>query len=148
MGYVMFPVLLFFLLFAGQGATIDDYSDPIKCYICDGTAENSTCSDPIDLNHSEVRTKECDKGICLKWTKYRGGVLQMIRVCSADLDFHLTMIDGVCRTERNGNGYLCMCGKHLCNSGPGLHPTLLSRAPYVMTLIVLAYISFDTMWTT
>ena len=49
----------------------------------------------------------------------------MIRTCSADLNFYLTLIDGVCRTERSGNGYLCMCGKHLCNAanplvgGPG-----------------------------
>lgn len=44
----------------------------------------------------------------------------MIRTCSADLNFHLTLIDGVCRTERNGNGYLCMCGKHLCNAAQPL----------------------------
>ena len=42
--------------------------------------------------------------------------LMMIRTCSSDLSFDLTMIDGVCRSERSGNGYICMCGKHLCNS--------------------------------
>lgn len=44
-------------------------------------------------------------------------VLYMHRTCSNELrDFKIMMIDGVCRSERMGNGYLCMCGKHLCNS--------------------------------
>ncbi|XP_059143051.1 protein quiver-like [Physella acuta] len=136
----MFPLVLLFLLFAGQGATIDDYSNPINCYICNGTAENSTCSDPLDVNHSGVMIKECIKGICLKWTKYKGGVLQMIRQCSADLDFHLTMIDGVCRTERNGNGYLCMCGKHRCNSVSGRSGGIDYRTPFTIILLLASLI--------
>ncbi|KAI8767246.1 protein quiver, partial [Biomphalaria glabrata] len=71
-------------------------------------------------------------------------VLQMIRVCSADLDFHLTMLDGVCRTERNGNGYLCMCGKHLCNSVSTPHGGASLRALMTILLILCIY----TYWTT
>lgn len=56
----------------------------------------------------------------------------MERTCSNELNFHITMIDGVCRTERNGNGYLCMCGKHLCNSG-----WKTARHPHVQYLPVL-----------
>ncbi|KAL8561879.1 hypothetical protein ACOMHN_046669 [Nucella lapillus] len=92
-------------------------SDPIVCYTCRGPAVNSTCADPVDpRTNSDLVEKTCNNGVCLKWTKYERGRLQMIRTCSAELNFHLTMIDGVCRTERNGNGYLCMCGKHLCNA--------------------------------
>ncbi|KAH9523889.1 hypothetical protein Btru_047331, partial [Bulinus truncatus] len=119
---------------------------PIRCYICDGAAENSTCSDPIDVNHSEVGTKECTRGICLKWTKYRGGVLRMIRICSEDLDFQLVKIDGVCRTERNGNGYLCMCGKHLCNSIPSLRGGISPRA--LTTVLLASYYFTYSYWTT
>ncbi|KAK7492726.1 hypothetical protein BaRGS_00016031, partial [Batillaria attramentaria] len=90
---------------------------PITCYMCRGRADNSTCADPVDpRDNPHLVERECINGACLKWTKYENGILQMIRTCSADLNFHLTMIDGVCRTERNGNGFLCMCGKHLCNT--------------------------------
>lgn len=59
-----------------DGCNISTYTstDPINCYICNGTAENSTCSDPLDVN--QVMIKECIKGICLKWTKYKGGKIK------------------------------------------------------------------------
>ena len=48
-------------------------SDPITCYRCKGDAVNSSCADPIDVdNKVDVKQKECDRGICLKWTKYEG----------------------------------------------------------------------------
>ncbi|CAG5122916.1 unnamed protein product [Candidula unifasciata] len=103
----------------------------------------------MDVTQGSVSTKVCDRGICLKWTKYREGVLQMIRTCSADLDFHLTMIDGVCRTERNGNGYLCMCGKHLCNSVPGQHKCIRQRTFLLTALFITYYLQiFQTFWPT
>lgn len=39
----------------------------------------------------------------------------MERTCSAKLNIHIMLVDGVCRRESFGNGYLCMCGKQLCN---------------------------------
>ncbi|KAJ8307607.1 hypothetical protein KUTeg_014841 [Tegillarca granosa] len=68
-----------------------------------------------------MNEQECPRGVCLKWTYYVGGTLWIERTCSARLDFNIMMIDGVCRTESKGNGDLCMCGKHLCNSGHDLH---------------------------
>jgi hypothetical protein len=127
--------VLLLLLFLREAASQDDYSGQIQCYTCEGTAENSTCSDPVDKVNMVKQV--CDRGICLKWTKYRGGILQMIRTCSADVDFHLTMIDGVCRTERNGNGFLCMCGKHLCNSATGQHGARFQRAAILASLFLM-----------
>ena len=59
----------------------------------------------------------------------------MHRTCSERHDFRIMMIDGVCRSERNGNGYLCMCGKHLCNAGSrdALHSIAL-----VLTMTLLS----------
>lgn len=48
-------------------------------------------------------------------------VLMMERTCSAKLNIHIMLVDGVCRRESFGNGYLCMCGKHLCNEGNSLN---------------------------
>ncbi|BFZ22641.1 hypothetical protein BsWGS_25680 [Bradybaena similaris] len=171
----MVPLVLLLLLFLREGSCQDDYSGQvtaendvtflnlpstgkertavggfegkIECYTCEGTAENSTCSDPFDV--SGIGIKVCERGICLKWTKYRGGVLQMIRTCSADVDFHLTMIDGVCRTERNGNGYLCMCGKRLCNSVPAQNDIFQQRT-IVFTVLFITYSLriFHTFWPT
>lgn len=45
----------------------------------------------------------------------------MERTCSAKLNIHIMLVDGVCRRESFGNGYLCMCGKHLCNEGNSLN---------------------------
>ncbi|XP_045208055.2 protein quiver-like [Mercenaria mercenaria] len=99
---------------------VDDYSDPISCYYCFGPAENSTCADPVNPKEDKGKTLtviDCDNGICLKWTHYYKNVLYMHRTCSNKLnDFKIMMIDGVCRSEREGKGYLCMCGRHLCNS--------------------------------
>ena len=65
--------------------------------------------------------------------------LEMIRTCSDRLNFKLTMIDGVCRTERNGNGYLCMCGKNKCNSAPSpLRPVTFTPL-LTFTLFVVAF---------
>ncbi|XP_025084679.1 protein quiver-like [Pomacea canaliculata] len=117
----------------------NDYSNPIMCYTCRGTAVNSTCADPIDARtNPDLVKRECMNGVCLKWTKYIQGILHMIRTCSSDLNFHLTMIDGVCRTERNGNGYLCMCGKQLCNEASSLagHVGLLAILLAAYSVIV------------
>ena len=52
------------------------------------------------------------------------GKLYMHRTCSARMThFKIMMIDGVCRSERTGNGYLCMCGKHLCNGTGKYRPS-------------------------
>ncbi|XP_070174390.1 UPAR/Ly6 domain-containing protein qvr-like [Littorina saxatilis] len=118
-------VAVLMVVLGSTRADTTDFSNPIVCYTCRGPAVNSSCADPVEprLNVHLVE-KECNNGVCVKWAKYERGVLQIIRTCSAELNFHLTMIDGVCRTERNGNGYLCMCGTHLCNTarrldGPG-----------------------------
>lgn len=103
----------------------DDYTDPIKCFYCFGQAHNSTCADPVHPKEDKGKSLhviECESGICLKWTHTYDNVLYMHRTCSHRLkDFNIMMIDGVCRSERDGKGYLCMCGKHLCNSTETLH---------------------------
>lgn len=97
----------------------NDYSGPIKCYYCFGDADNSSCADPVNPRKEKGKTLEvieCEHGVCLKWTHYWNNKLYMRRTCSARMShFKIMMIDGVCRSERTGNGYLCMCGKHLCN---------------------------------
>lgn len=103
----------------------NDYSGPIKCYYCFGEADNSSCADPVNprKDKGSLEVIECEHGICLKWTSYWHNKLYMRRTCSARLtSFKIMMIDGVCRSERTGNGYLCMCGKHLCNSARNLQP--------------------------
>ncbi|XP_071103956.1 UPAR/Ly6 domain-containing protein qvr-like [Haliotis cracherodii] len=136
--YCLAPLVTIILLSwnVAPSSAQDDYTEPITCYICAGRAINSTCSDPIDVKRKELKKKDCGKGICLKWTFYKENVLYLQRTCSADLNFHLTMIDGVCRTERNGNGYLCMCGKNLCNvakqSGPNSSAILLLLVCYAL----------------
>ncbi|XP_060591498.1 protein quiver-like [Ruditapes philippinarum] len=97
-----------------------DFSDPISCYYCFAPAENSSCADPVNPQEEKghnLTVIHCANGICLKWTHYYGGVLYMHRTCSSKLDaFRIMKIDGICRSERDGRGYLCMCGRHLCNS--------------------------------
>ncbi|KAK3596300.1 hypothetical protein CHS0354_009796 [Potamilus streckersoni] len=122
---------------------------PIKCYYCFAPAVNSTCADPISQKH-EVRRGleiiECDYGVCLKWTHYWNGKLHIRRTCSAKLSgFRIMMIDGVCRKERNDNGYLCMCGKNLCNTSCRIRgfPNML-----ILQLICLCVIAgFTSTWT-
>ncbi|KAH3705222.1 protein quiver-like [Dreissena polymorpha] len=98
----------------------EDYSDPIKCFYCFGLAENSSCADPVDPKvdkDKSLQVIECESGICLKWTHYYERQLYMHRTCSHRLpDFKIIMINGVCRSERTGNGNLCMCSKNLCNA--------------------------------
>ncbi|XP_021362506.1 protein quiver-like [Mizuhopecten yessoensis] len=102
---------------------------PILCYHCVGVENNSTCSDPFDEKTNTAATKEeCIHGVCVKWTRYINGIRMMERTCSARMDLNIMKIDGVCRTESDGNGYLCMCGKHLCNGTPSLNLSLLSAA--------------------
>ena len=63
----------------------------------------------------------------------------MQRTCSEKVNMHIPL-NTVCRTERNGNGYLCMCAKDHCNSAPSLGPTggsvllltLLASLPFVL----------------
>lgn len=93
----------------------DDYSGPIKCYSCFDTAQNSTCADPIDPLNNKLPLDECINGVCVKMTRYVDYTLMMERTCSAKLNIHIMLVDGVCRRESFGNGYLCMCGKQLCN---------------------------------
>ncbi|XP_041372054.1 protein quiver-like isoform X2 [Gigantopelta aegis] len=130
--YVLISVILWQ---TDMSSAQNDYTDPITCYTCEGTAVNSTCADPLPVKkNTDLIKKECGRGICLKWTFYRGGTLFMQRTCSSDLNFHLTMIDGVCRTERNGNGYLCMCGRNLCNGS-----TRPSASPRILFLLLVCY---------
>ncbi|RUS81328.1 hypothetical protein EGW08_010895 [Elysia chlorotica] len=115
-GSIMVPLVIVLVAVLATGFAQNDFSESIQCYKCKGEASNSSCADPVDTE--KIGQKKCNRGICLKWTKYEGNILQIYRSCSSDLNFQLTMIDGVCRTERNGNGWLCMCGKRLCNGGP------------------------------
>ena len=43
----------------------------------------------------------------------------MHRTCSEELPLNI-MLNSVCKTERNGNGYLCMCEDDLCNGSSNL----------------------------
>ncbi|CAI9724971.1 Hypothetical predicted protein [Octopus vulgaris] len=77
---------------------------PVTCYKCMGTMVNSSCADPVNVNN--ISMKECPQGLCIKWTRKLGGIWYMERTCSDDLTIYISLIDRVCRTERNGNGYL------------------------------------------
>ena len=69
--------------------------------------------------------------------------LYMHRTCSARMShFKIMMIDGVCRSERTGNGYLCMCGKHLCNSA-GKHKPCSSV--YIAVLCLVLFLKQSTL---
>ena len=62
----------------------------------------------------------------------------MHRTCSARMThFKIMMIDGVCRSERTGNGYLCMCGKHLCNGTGKYKPSAYNFAIVLSALFLL-----------
>lgn len=103
-----------------QGQDID-YTDPFKCFFCFGPAKNSSCSDPV-IQPKTLSVIECETGICLKWTLLYNNTMYMHRTCSDRLeDFQINMMDGVCRTESSGTGYLCMCGNNLCNSVGKFH---------------------------
>jgi hypothetical protein len=66
--------------------------------------------------------------------------MYMHRTCSHRLnDFKIMMSDGVCRSERQGDGYLCMCGKHLCNSAEKLHSGHYSVSFISFMIILLFY---------
>lgn len=97
----------------------DDLTVPIRCYMCISRLDkNDTCNDPVDSRTNNfLKDEECHKGVCVKWTRYINGKLYLERTCSAKMDMNIMLIDGVCRTESFGNGYLCMCGRNLCNSG-------------------------------
>ncbi|XP_014778127.1 protein quiver isoform X2 [Octopus bimaculoides] len=110
----------------------DDFSSPVTCYKCMGTMVNSSCADPVNVNN--ISMKECPQGLCIKWTRKLGGVWYMERTCSDDLTIYISLIDRVCRTERNGNGYLCMCGKHLCNAAN----SPVTESLYIKTIAVTA----------
>lgn len=110
-------VFIILVLFFTDGIAQDDYSVPIKCYSCYDRAQNSSCADPIDNLNNNLPQTECLHGVCVKMTKYEKNVLMMHRTCSAKLNIHIMLVNGVCRRESYGNGYLCMCGKHLCNEG-------------------------------
>lgn len=122
--------------------TQDDFSSPITCYKCMGTLVNSSCSDPFNVENKSV--KDCPQGLCIKWTRKLNGVWYMERTCSDDLTIFINLIDRVCRTERNGNGYLCMCGKRLCNSAN--HPVISSvilQATLVSLLVVVCLLQIQ-----
>ncbi|XP_033724613.1 protein quiver-like isoform X1 [Pecten maximus] len=113
-----------------------DLSGPILCYHCVGVENNSSCSDPFDEKTNTAATKEeCIHGVCVKWTRYINNVRMLERTCSARMTLNIMKIDGVCRTESDGNGYLCMCGKHLCNGTASPSISLLSA-------VLCALISF------
>lgn len=68
--------------------------------------------------------------------------LMLYRTCSTRLPLNI-MLHSVCKTERNGNGYLCMCATDLCNAAPALTP---SRAQPIIalltaTLLLLTWVS-------
>ena len=67
------------------------------------------------------------------------GVLMMERTCSEKVEL-LIPLNQVCRTERNGNGYLCMCAKDFCNGASTIYSSgyfyILSIG---MTLICLVH---------
>jgi len=65
--------------------------------------------------------------------------LYMHRTCSLRLkQFKIMMIDGVCRSERTGNGQLCMCGRNLCNSAQ----TVSTQTPITLVIsVVVALLS-------
>lgn len=101
-------------LFA-PGEAQEGFTEPIECFECLDKAHNTTCgtsSDPVQL--LELGTIKCKRGACVKWTYYRNRELQMRRTCSEMININIHL-DNVCRRERNGNGYLCMCNLEFCN---------------------------------
>lgn len=72
------------------------------------------------------------------------GKLYLERTCSAKMDMNIMLIDGVCRTESFGNGYLCMCGRNLCNSG--FSRLKLTRAHVVSITLCLLLTFFWFPW--
>ena len=72
--------------------------------------------------------------------------LYMRRTCSARMShFKIMMIDGVCRSERTGNGYLCMCGKHLCNSARQFQP--YNCIYFAVFSVILYFKQLSPTWT-
>ncbi|KAF6038877.1 hypothetical protein EB796_002813 [Bugula neritina] len=94
------------------------FIDVIDCYKCVGKANNSSCSDPFvreekDIN--EVKVIPCNRGACLKRLLKSNGTPMIMRTCTNELDFKLPLVNNVCQKESDGFGYLCMCGRDLCN---------------------------------
>ncbi|KAK3105687.1 hypothetical protein FSP39_003433, partial [Pinctada imbricata] len=112
---------------------------PIECYTCIGDANNSSCADPVNIRRFPLESRECIHGVCLKWTHYINGKLYIERTCSALLEMNIMLVHDVCRTESFGNGYLCMCGRHLCNGGNSNHKSLVNLLTFTSILIMCLY---------
>ena len=61
----------------------------------------------------------------------------MHRTCTEEIPLNIMLIH-VCKTERNGNGYLCMCPDDLCNVAPSLIGSLVITTVKTMVLSGLA----------
>ncbi|ELU16097.1 hypothetical protein CAPTEDRAFT_214596 [Capitella teleta] len=102
-----------------------EFSDPIECYLCKDKAYNTTCGEPTTEEELEEMDKvHCKKGACIKWTFYKNHELMMLRTCSEKIRINL-LFDNVCHTERNGNGYLCLCPHNMCNTASSTHSPLI-----------------------
>ncbi|XP_048729193.1 protein quiver-like [Ostrea edulis] len=123
-----------------------DLTVPIRCYMCiSRIEENDTCNDPIDKRtKNNLLDEECLSGVCVKWTRYIDGKIYLERTCSAKMDMNIMLIDGVCRTESFGNGYLCMCGRNLCNTG--ISQLKLTQAHMVSLILCLLFTFFWLPW--
>ncbi|KAK3596301.1 hypothetical protein CHS0354_009797 [Potamilus streckersoni] len=120
MSIVYCVVLVLGLGFIQPTGAQDDLSDPIKCYSCFAPAIDNICANPVKQEYDVFKgmdVVECAYGVCIKWIYYFNGMLHVHRTCSAKVSgFRLIMASNVCRKERNNNGYLCMCGRNLCNT--------------------------------
>ena len=63
------------------------------------------------------------------------GQLILHRTCSEELPLNI-MLNSVCKTERNGNGYLCMCEDDLCNGTTNLIGYKLTTMVVLLTLLM------------
>jgi len=101
------------MTFAAHGQ--EEFQDPVVCYECLDSAHNTTCGQPVTEDDLDsLGSVTCKKGACIKWTYYKNHELLMRRTCSENINLNIHL-DHVCRSERTGNGYLCMCEDDMCN---------------------------------
>ena len=62
------------------------------------------------------------------------GKLVMRRTCSLEININIHL-DSVCRYEKYGNGYLCMCDSDDCNAAWRPSPTSLTSALAVVATL-------------
>lgn len=67
------------------------------------------------------------------------GIPMIMRTCTNELDFKLPLVNNVCQQESDGFGYLCMCGRGLCNKASSLSSTTSCLLMAVVVLLLTVY---------